>query len=141
MAIDLGGNNSTPTLNDFNDADSGTNGLQNFPVLKTATTINRHTTITGKLNSNSEYYYRIEFFTNSIRNSGSRQDMVKREHTWALRLRPRWKWKRDIQCSIEWVSLAAGSTVTATATVDLGSTYGSTSEFWRQHRRERGEPD
>ncbi len=38
MAIDLGGNDSTPTLNDLNDTDSGTNGLQNFPVLTTATT-------------------------------------------------------------------------------------------------------
>ncbi len=44
MAVDLGGNNSSPTINDFNDTDSGTNGLQNFPMLKSATSAGGNTT-------------------------------------------------------------------------------------------------
>ncbi len=55
MAIDLGGNNSTPTLNDFNDTDSGTNGLQNFPVLKTATTTN------GKYDDHWQAQFKCEY--------------------------------------------------------------------------------
>ncbi len=47
QAIDL--NNDGVTINDINDADSGANGLINYPVLKTATSSGGNTVITGKV--------------------------------------------------------------------------------------------
>ncbi len=47
QAIDLNGDGVT--INDYQDSDSGANGLVNTPVLKTATTVGADTTITGKV--------------------------------------------------------------------------------------------
>ncbi|MDX1930867.1 MAG: VCBS domain-containing protein [Pirellulaceae bacterium] len=129
MAIDLGSNNSTPTLNDFNDADSGTNGLQNFPVLKTATTTNGNTTITGKLNSTANTTYRIEFFSNPYGTAESTGYGEARTYLGFTTVTTDGNGNATFSSVLNGVSLGAGSTVTAAATVDLGSSYGSTSEF------------
>ncbi len=130
MAIDLGGNNSTPTLNDFNDADSGTNGLQNFPVLKTATTTGGNTTISGKLNSTANTTYRIEFFTNPYGTADSTGYGEARTYLGFTTVTTDGNGNVAFSAVLNGVSLGAGSTVTATATLDLGSSsYGSTSEF------------
>jgi hypothetical protein len=69
LGIDLNGpgedsstNVSTP--NDAGDADSGANNLQNKPVLSSAKTISGKTTIKGKLDSNPNQTYTIEFYSN-----------------------------------------------------------------------------
>ncbi len=129
MAIDLGGNNSTPTLNDFNDGDSGTNGLQNFPVLKTATTVNGNTTITGKLNSTANTTYRIEFYSNPYGTAESTGYGEARTYLGSASVTTDANGNASISATLNGVALAAGSTVTATATVDSGGIYGSTSEF------------
>ena len=129
MAIDLGGNNSTPTLNDSNDSDSGTNGLQNFPVLKTATTTNGNTTITGKLNSTANTTYRIEFYSNPYGTAESTGYGEARTYLGSASVTTDANGNATINATLNGVSLTAGSTVTATATVDSGGTYGSTSEF------------
>ncbi len=130
MAIDLGGNNSTPTLNDFNDTDSGTNGLQNFPVLKTATTINGNTTITGKLNSTANTTYRIEFYSNPYGTAESTGYGEARTYLGSTSVTTDANGNATISANLTGVSLATGATVTATATVDLsGGNFGSTSEF------------
>lgn len=50
------------TLNDPGDADSGGNGLQNFPVILTATTTGSAITIQGTLDSSSSTEFTLEFF-------------------------------------------------------------------------------
>jgi trimeric autotransporter adhesin len=65
-AIDLAGgtNGDGVTNNDLGDADTGSNGLQNFPVLQAASRTPLGLEITGTLNSQANKTYRIEFFTN-----------------------------------------------------------------------------
>ena len=74
LGIDLGavlsGDGSTP--NDPGDGDTGTNNLQNFPVLTGAATNGTTVTIAGSLDSLSFFApgYRVEFFANGA--SGQR---------------------------------------------------------------------
>lgn len=55
------------TLNDLDDADTGPNDLQNFPVITSATSAGGNTNIVGTLNSRTDgsfTQFRIEFFSN-----------------------------------------------------------------------------
>ena len=67
LGIDLGnsGENDGVTANDVGDADSGANGLQNFPVVASASYSGATLTLNGSLNSVDGISYRIEFFANS----------------------------------------------------------------------------
>ncbi|MCU1264018.1 MAG: hypothetical protein JWM21_336 [Acidobacteria bacterium] len=56
------------TTNDNCDADPGPNGLQNYPVLTSATAGATNTTIAGTLNSTANTTFRVEFFANSACN-------------------------------------------------------------------------
>ena len=60
LGIDLGDDGVTP--NDTGDGDSGSNNLQNFPVLTALTTANGSTTIEGTLNGAANTTFRVEFF-------------------------------------------------------------------------------
>ncbi|HQZ95643.1 MAG TPA: Calx-beta domain-containing protein [Pyrinomonadaceae bacterium] len=63
LGIDLADNGVT--LNDIGDGDSGSNNLQNFPVLTAATSIGGGSaSIQGTLNSVANTSFRIEFFSN-----------------------------------------------------------------------------
>jgi Domain of unknown function (DUF4394)/Calx-beta domain/Domain of unknown function (DUF4214) len=69
-AIDLAPAGVTP--NDVGDADTGPNGLQNFPVLTAATAASGIAFITGTLSSKPNATYRIEFFSaNTCDSSGN----------------------------------------------------------------------
>ena len=50
-------------MNDDCDVDVGPNGLQNFPVLKTAVSNSNGTTVSVSLNSKANTGFRIEFFS------------------------------------------------------------------------------
>ncbi|MBK8293776.1 MAG: right-handed parallel beta-helix repeat-containing protein [Solirubrobacterales bacterium] len=54
------------TLNDPGDADTGPNGLQNFPVLNAVQTSGGETGITGVLNSTASTDFRIEILANEL---------------------------------------------------------------------------
>jgi Calx-beta domain/RTX calcium-binding nonapeptide repeat (4 copies) len=54
------------TPNDLGDGDTGGNGLQNFPVLNSATASNGNITINGTLNSIPSTTFRVEFFDNTV---------------------------------------------------------------------------
>lgn len=53
------------TLNDALDADTGTNGLQNFPAIHTVDVAGGQTTVTGFLHSKAATQYGIELYANS----------------------------------------------------------------------------
>ncbi|MEP7132399.1 MAG: hypothetical protein ABI914_04495 [Acidobacteriota bacterium] len=55
----------TPLLNDACDADTGSNNLQNYPVLTAASIAGSNVTISGTLNSTASTAFRIEFFSNT----------------------------------------------------------------------------
>ncbi len=65
LGISLSGGGA-PTVNDDGDADTGSNNLQNYPVISTLT-IGPSTTVhvSGSLNSTAGTAYRIEFFANA----------------------------------------------------------------------------
>jgi CSLREA domain-containing protein len=62
LGIDLGDSGRTP--NDPGDADTGANRLQNFPVLSSATTARRSTTIKGTLDSSPSRSFTLQFYSN-----------------------------------------------------------------------------
>jgi hypothetical protein len=59
------GNGEGPTPNDVGDADAGSNNLQNYPVLSSAMkSTTGKTTVKGKLNSNPNKTFKVQFFSN-----------------------------------------------------------------------------
>jgi CSLREA domain-containing protein len=64
LGIDLAGD-GYPQANDTGDADSGSNNLQNHPVVSAAMTNGTKATIAGSLNSQANRWYRVEFFANT----------------------------------------------------------------------------
>jgi hypothetical protein len=60
LGIDLRGDGVTP--NDLNDADQGSNNLQNFPVINSFNSAGGQTTIQGSLNSIASTTYAIDFY-------------------------------------------------------------------------------
>ncbi|MDQ1557736.1 MAG: hypothetical protein QOD32_796, partial [Pyrinomonadaceae bacterium] len=66
LGVNLSGgteNAAGVTANDANDADSGVNNLQNFPVLASVISGGGTTTVTGTFNSASSTAFRVEFFS------------------------------------------------------------------------------
>ncbi|AYB33041.1 right-handed parallel beta-helix repeat-containing protein [Chryseolinea soli] len=63
LGIDLG--NDGITANDAGDADTGTNNLQNFPLLSQVSSNGGNTNIQGSLNSTPHNVFRLEFFSNA----------------------------------------------------------------------------
>ena len=81
LGIDLGA--SGRTANDPDDADTGSDNLQNFPVLSSATTSSRSTTIKGTLNSTPDTIFTLRFYSNpsSIPDEGKKFLGLKSVHT------------------------------------------------------------
>ena len=68
FGISLSGSDSIspPTQNDPNDADTGNNNLQNYPVISGVTIVsNTSVQVSGSLNSEASKTYRLEFFANA----------------------------------------------------------------------------
>ena len=63
LGIDLARDGGT--INDANDVDTGANGLQNYPVLQTATADGVTTAVRGAFNSMPNAVYTIDFYSNS----------------------------------------------------------------------------
>jgi len=121
LGIDLVGSDESlstnfATPNDPKDADTGPNGLQNKPVLSSATKSGGVTTIKGKLSSKPNQTFKVQFFSNPSGNEGKKLIGTKSVST-------------DADGTVTFTfkpaaKVAAGQTVTATATGVEG-----TSEF------------
>ncbi|MBK7641434.1 MAG: hypothetical protein IPJ19_00045 [Planctomycetes bacterium] len=108
--------------NDALDADSGANGLQNFPVLQSATRTSSTLRVQGTLNSTASSAFTLEFFASpGCDASGFGEGLVFLGSTPAT-TNASGNASFDVTLS---ASIAAGWSVTATVT----SASGSTSEF------------
>jgi hypothetical protein len=68
LGISLGGNcgnTATPTPNDVGDADTGPNGLQNYPVITSGNVSGGVATISGTLNSLANDDFSLDFFVSA----------------------------------------------------------------------------
>jgi CSLREA domain-containing protein len=75
LGIDLNGDGITP--NDSpSDADTGPNNLQNFPVITSAKTGRRATTIKGTLDSTQNGTFTIQFFKNPKSNGNEGKEFI-----------------------------------------------------------------
>jgi len=64
LGIDLA--NNGVTANDAGDGDTGSNNLQNYPVITSVDVVGGNTIITGTLNSTASTTFNIEFFKNTV---------------------------------------------------------------------------
>ncbi|MGB7307177.1 MAG: DUF4347 domain-containing protein, partial [Burkholderiaceae bacterium] len=129
LGISLG-TPGTPTPNDANDTDNGSNGLQNYPVLFTADINTSTIDITGSLNSQSNTSYRIEFFSNPLGSEDPTGHGEAINYLDFVNVTTNGSGNASINTTINATGVAVNDRVTATATVDLGGgNYGSTSEF------------
>jgi hypothetical protein len=127
LGIDLGESASPQgglTRNDLDDADTGPNGLQNFPVIVSAVPSGGSTQITGRLNSAASTTYTLDFYSNPAC-VGRPQDFLEgRTYLGSTQVTTDGGGDADIDASVP-VAIAAGERVTATAT----DPSGNTSEF------------
>ena len=117
LGIDLGVDGRT--TNDPADPDAGANGLQNFPVISSATNASGKTTVKGKLNSRPDAGYLIQFFSNPSGTNEGRRLIGEKSVT------------TDGSGNASFTfspatTVAVGQTITATAT---RTSTGNTSEF------------
>jgi parallel beta-helix repeat protein len=128
LGIDLGADGVT--LNDALDADAGSNGLQNFPLLYTANSANGNLTIKGELNSSPNTTYRAEFFASPAGNNVGYGEAA--TYLGSVIVSTNILGNGYFDTTFNGVTLPANQRVTSTATVDLGAgSFGSTSEFSR----------
>jgi hypothetical protein len=116
LGIDLGGDGLT--ANDPGDADTGPNGLQNKPVVRSAKTGGGTTTVNARLNSTSNKTFKIQFFSNPSGTEEGKKFIGQRSVT------------TDGSGNVTFAfspaqKVGVGRTITATAT----NPAGSTSEF------------
>ncbi|MCP4388217.1 MAG: DUF4347 domain-containing protein, partial [Gammaproteobacteria bacterium] len=126
IGIDLA--NDGVTANDANDADTGANNLQNFPVITAAATAGSQIEISGTLDTDGlNQDYRIEFFATGTPD-GSGHGEAERYLGYATVTTDG---SGDATFNeIIIASVTAGEYITATATVDNGGgSYSDTSEF------------
>ena len=126
LAIDL--NNDWITLNDTNDSDNGPNDLLNYPVITSVTQNGTDLDIQFDLDVPAGNY-RIEFFDNpnGINASGYGGGEI---FLGAVTVTSLGTGTQTFNETLTGVSMTDATTVTATATEDLGgNNFGSTSEF------------
>ena len=126
LGIDL--QNDGVTANDAGDADAGPNGLQNYPVLASATSVTGDLTVSGSLASTTLTTYRIEFFCVPTGDATGHGEADK--YLGSTNVTTDAAGNASFNVTLIGAAVSIGHVVTATATVDLGSgNYSSTSEF------------
>jgi hypothetical protein len=121
LGIDLGSDGVS--ANDSGDADSGPNGLQNYPILSAAASTVAATTITSTLNSKPNASFWIDFYASSACDaSGYGEGQI---YLGSYTVTTEASGNVSFSAGLP-VTFMDGYQITATAT---GSDKGSTSEF------------
>jgi hypothetical protein len=110
------------TADDAGDADSGANGLQNFPVLDAATPMGGSIEVTGTLDSDADGAFTVEFFANATADPSGHGEGERSLGTATVMTDGVGHAAIDVTLP---VTVADGALVTATAT----DAAGNTSEF------------
>jgi len=127
LGIDLG--DDGVTANDSKDVDAGPNGLQNYPILASATSGGSGTSINGKLNSQPHQSFQIEFFVGATCNAGAPNNYGEgKRFVGTLKVLTNAKGNASFTFKKS-KTFQVGSAVTATATELVNDIPGSTSEF------------
>jgi hypothetical protein len=129
LGIDLGNSSGIGagglTLNDLDDADTGPNLNQNFPILTSAVSAGGNTTVHGRFNGKPSSEFSIDFYVNDAC-VGRPQDYLEgKQYVGTAPLTTDGGGDASIDALLAGVTLQAGQTVTATAT----DANGNTSEF------------
>ena len=115
------------TFNDNGDFDSGTNLLQNFPVILEAAQVNANTVkVRGSLNSSTNSTYRIEIFSSPSCDASGFGEGATFLGSATLTTNFSGNGTFDVQLT---KTVPLGHKITATATSNNGSAPGNTSEF------------
>ena len=117
LGIDLAEDGPTP--NDPDDADTGPNNLQNFPILNSAENAGNETTIKGSLNSKPGKKFVLRFFSNPPGSSEGKTFIGQKSVTTNQNGNVSFTFKPDDK-------VAVGRNITATA---MRNSTGDTSEF------------
>jgi hypothetical protein len=121
LGTGIGGDGPTP--NDHGDGDTGSNNLQNKPVLSSAKTASGKTTISGKLDSTPGKTFTVEFYSNPTDTNEGKKFIGEKTITTTV----------DGLASFTFTpatKVPVGQTITATATKDTtGDPTHDTSEF------------
>jgi hypothetical protein len=120
LGIDLG--RDGVSANDSGDADSGPNNLQNFPVISSAKTSSTATTISARLNSGVNTPYIVQFFSNPAGGDEGKTFIGQKTVATDASGNASFTFKPNTK-------VAAGRTITATATRNFFSIPSDTSEF------------
>jgi Domain of unknown function (DUF4347)/Cadherin-like/Right handed beta helix region/Cadherin domain/SdrD B-like domain len=125
LGIDLNGDGVS--VNDIGDADTGGNGLQNFPVLTSASSTASSFTLLGSFNSLSNTTYRIEYFVSPFAAANGYGEGLTLIGSHQVTTDSSGYSNIAYQGT---TTLPIGFFVSATATVDYGAgAFGGTSEF------------
>ncbi|BCM88644.1 hypothetical protein IAD21_00485 [Abditibacteriota bacterium] len=123
LGIELSATGGTGVdANDTNDADTGPNNLQNFPVLSSASSSGGNTTINGTLNSIANSTFALDFYSSpTIHSSGYGEGKTYLGSTSVTTSGN----NASFSAILTGVTVAVGTAITATAT----DASGNTSEF------------
>ena len=126
LGIDLGNQTGAGlTLNDDQDADSGPNTNQNFPLIASAVSAGGDTTIEGSFNSTPSTTFTIDFYSNSACLGRPQGFIQGRTYLGSAQVTTNGSGNTAIDVVLDGVTLEVGDVVTATAT----DPDGNTSEF------------
>jgi parallel beta-helix repeat protein len=107
-------------VNDAGDADSGTNGLQNYPILSSVVYGASSTTVHGTFSSKASTTYDIDFYSNALCQSHPAVHDQGRDYIGSIQLSTDGAGDAPIDAVLP-VALQAGQAVTAVATDPSGS--------------------
>ena len=124
LGIDLYDQTAGVSLNDPGDADTGPNGLQNFPVISAVTYGGASTTVAGTLDSFPSTVYDVDFYANPVCARRPQELPEGQTYLGAVQVTTDGSGHGTFDAVLP-IAVANGSPITATAT-DPG---GNTSEF------------
>jgi len=133
LGIDLigGSEANSVTANDLGDGDTGSNNLQNYPVLTSLAGSGGNSTIGGTLNSSATRTYAIDFYSSPVAHASGYGEG--KTHIGSTTVTTNSSDNASFSQLLTGVTVAPGQYITATATrtsaTDVSGTLGDTSEF------------